>query len=144
VQRLEPMSLGQQRREPVVRAWYPHDATAVDELRESLARRLRRHLLPDEIDAHEGIRRSDDIEIDILVDRCPLQTRPVERQLRDRMLLLLREAPREIPPELREDQRNAVLPPTAVSDRILHHDLIERAAILEFHRHGIRDGALLR
>ena len=41
--------LGQERREPVVCAGYVQDAAAADELRETLARGLRRQVLSDEI-----------------------------------------------------------------------------------------------
>src|SRR6185437_14763635 len=64
--------------------------------------------------------------------------------LRDGVLLLLRETPREIAPELRQQERNALLPPAPVTDGILHHDLIERASVLEPDGDRICDRALLR
>src|SRR6185437_14632329 len=144
IQCLESLPLRLQSRESVVCTRYSEDAAAADELRESLACRLGRQILSDEVDAHDGARSSDDIEIDVLIDRRALEMRAVERQLGDRLLLLLREAPREIAPELLEEQRNALLPPATVADRILHHHLIQRAAVLQSHAHRIGDGALVR
>ncbi len=57
---------------------------------------------------------------------------------------LCREAAREVGPELLDQQRNAVLAPTLVTDRIFDYDFVELRSVVEFDRQRIGDRALLR
>src|SRR5437773_10768013 len=86
---------------------------------------------------------SDDIEVDVFVHRHRLELLLVERGGEDRVLLLLRKAPREVGAELRFEQRDALLAAATVTDRVLDNDFGQAVAVLEVDGKRVRDAALL-
>src|SRR5690606_13993964 len=74
-------------------------------------------------------RASDDVEVDVLVDRHRLERLLVERYVEDGLLLPGREATREVGPELGLEQRDAFLATPLVADRVFADDLVEHLAV---------------
>jgi hypothetical protein len=46
--------------------------------------------------------------------------------------------------ELFDQLGKSLLPPSFVADRVLHHDLVQDAAVLQFDGQGVGDGAFFR
>src|SRR5262245_60495980 len=66
----------------------------------------------------------------------------IERGNKNRLLLLRREAPRDVRLELLDQHRHAFGAPPPMADGIFDDDLARSAAIVELDRDGIRDRAL--
>src|SRR3569833_187978 len=79
----------------------------------------------------------------ILGDRHSFKESSVHGCGEDALLLLKGEATREIPFELLDEQRNAFLPATLVTDGIFDC-LFEDSPVFQFHGEGIGDGTLFR
>src|SRR5688572_3547411 len=88
--------------------------------------------------------RSNNEEIDELVDRRRFEALLITAQIEDRGLLLGREFPPQVGAELGFKQRYALLAAAAVPDRILDLDVLGLAAVLEEHLDRIRDRTLAR
>src|SRR5436190_21170719 len=83
-------------------------------------------------------------EVDEFMDRRRLQALLIHAQLEDRLLLLGREAPRQVALELLDQERHAFLAPALVADRVFDQHLRELLPVLELDGEAIGDGALLR
>src|SRR6266849_3215290 len=87
---------------------------------------------------------SDYEQIDELVDRRRFQAALVLAQLENRLAPFLRKAAAEVGAELRFQQRDAVLAPAAVPDRIFADNFLELLPVLERDGERVGDGALCR
>ncbi|CAM2154606.1 hypothetical protein PT2222_300120 [Paraburkholderia tropica] len=87
--------------------------------------------------------RSCHIQVDVLVHGHGLEPCRIQRDIENRLLLLRGEAPREVGPELFDQQRDAGFAASLVADRILHHDFVERRAVVQLDGQRIRDRTLV-
>src|SRR5262245_35466369 len=86
---------------------------------------------------------SDHEKVDEFVHRRCCERSGVERDVEYPLLLFLGEAPGEVGPEFIDQQRNAVLAPSAMPYGIFDHDFTGLVAVVEFDGNGVGDGALV-
>src|SRR5688572_23812027 len=91
-----------------------------------------------------GSWRSYDEKVDELVHRRGGEPCCVHAKREDGLLLLGREAAREVALELLHQDRHAFLAPALVADRVLDHRLGKALAVLELHGERVGDRALVR
>src|SRR5205807_9313321 len=77
-------------------------------------------------------------------DRRLFQPAGIRAELKNSLLLLRREVPREMGPEFPDQDRHAFLAAAPVAERVLAEHFLELAAVLELDREGVGDRALLR